>query len=65
MGKCMMCDRETDEMVDDVDGKSYLCRICQNRFDRCEICGSYCPGENLAENGICDDCKEELESIYS
>ena len=59
MGKCTFCDTETNEMVsDNIGGKSYLCNRCQSKFEKCEICGEYFLGEELAENGICDSCNE-------
>lgn len=57
MGKCVFCDIETNDKVDDNLGEqSYLCSRCQNKFEKCEVCGEYCLGEELAENGICDSC---------
>ncbi|MBS6503102.1 MAG: hypothetical protein KH415_16015 [Clostridium sp.] len=57
MGKCAFCDTETNDMVDyNMGGKSYLCSKCKSKFEKCEICGEYFLGEELAENGICDSC---------
>lgn len=59
MGKCVFCDKETNELVDDnIGGKSYLCKRCQSKFEKCEICGEYFLGEELAGNGICSSCNE-------
>ena len=62
MGECAFCNTETNDTVNDNIGeKSYLCSKCQSKFEKCEICGEYFLGEELAENGICDSCNENID----
>lgn len=60
MGICAICGSDTlNKVNDNIGGQSYLCSRCQSKFEKCEICGEYYLGEELAENGICDNCREE------
>jgi hypothetical protein len=61
MGECVYCLKETDNKVNDnINGKSYLCKECERLFEQCSICGEWYLGEELAENGLCDNCTDEL-----
>lgn len=60
MHKCIICNAKTDIKVNDNSGE-YICSRCQNKFEKCEICGEWYLGEDLVENGICDNCKESEE----
>lgn len=60
MGYCTMCSKETNLIVNDnIGGTSYLCEKCQRLFELCPICNEFYLGEELAENGLCDNCNKE------
>lgn len=62
--KCIMCDTKINEKSNDcIESEYCLCERCQNKFEKCEICGEYVLGEELAENGICDICNETAEYL--
>lgn len=62
MGRCIICQEETDSIVrNNIGGEDFLCEYCQSRFEQCEVCGEYYLGEDLAEYGICENCYDGEE----
>lgn len=56
MGECVLCLKQTDNLVaDNIGGKSYLCIDCQDKFEKCKECGEYYLKEEM-KDGLCPNC---------
>ncbi|AMN31037.1 hypothetical protein [Clostridium perfringens] len=56
---CEVCGEKTNKFItDDKYNERYLCKYCISRFELCECCNEFKLGEELSEDGICDECKK-------
>lgn len=61
VGNCTICQKETNDKVNDnIGGQSHLCSECRKLFEQCPVCMEFSFKEELNEQGLCENCSDEL-----